>query len=155
MCLCIKDLKEKASCSIGYYIELGKRYRETGVFHVDEYEETVASLLPNCGGQTLKGYANLLWFTEQVRNKRWHHPIMCLFCMQVAVLLDINAESVWAAFKKLAPQLDQLQHKNEVIVLDEIHDPETVRDKFWDKVGNNLIELANCLESHHQVNYYQ
>jgi len=36
----LKDLKEKASCSIGYYIELGKHYRETGVFHVDEYEET-------------------------------------------------------------------------------------------------------------------
>jgi len=52
----------------------------------------------------------------------------------------------------LAPQLDQLQHKNEAIVLDEIHDPDTVRDKFWDKVGNNLIELANCLESHQQVN---
>jgi len=65
----LKDLKEKASCSIGYYIELGKRYRETGVFSVDEYEEKVASFLPNCGGRTLKGYANLLWFTEQVRKK--------------------------------------------------------------------------------------
>jgi len=66
----LKDLKEKASCSISYYIVLGKRYRETGVFNVDEYEETIASFLPNCGGWTLKGYANLLWFTEQVRNKR-------------------------------------------------------------------------------------
>jgi len=51
----------------------------------------------------------------------------------------------------LAPQLDQLQHKNEAIVLDEMHDPDTVRDRFWAKVSNNLIELADNLESHHQV----
>ena len=30
--------------------------------------------------------------------------------------------------------------------------PDIVHDKFWEKVGNNLIELANCLESHDQVN---
>ena len=58
---------------------------------------------------------------------------------------------MWAAIKKLAPQLDQLQHKNDTIVLDEMDDPEMVCNKFWRKVGNNLIELAKCLESHHQV----
>ena len=25
-------------------------------------------LLPKCGGRTIKGYANLMWFSEQVRN---------------------------------------------------------------------------------------
>ena len=71
--------------------------------------------------------------------------------MQVAAFVDIDENTVWAAFMKLAPQLDQLQHKNEAIVLDEMHYPDTVRDRFWAKVGNNLIELADSLESHHQV----
>ena len=56
----------EASGSIGYYIALGKRYREEGVFAVDDYEQRLVKLLPNCGGRTIKGYANLIWFTEQV-----------------------------------------------------------------------------------------
>lgn len=62
----LRQLKEEASRSIGYYIALGKRYREEGVFQVDEYEKDLLTLLPNCGGRTIKGYANLIWFTEQV-----------------------------------------------------------------------------------------
>lgn len=62
----LKQLKDDASCSIGYYIALGKRYRDVGVFDVDMYEQRLAQMLPNCGGRTVKGYANLIWFTEQV-----------------------------------------------------------------------------------------
>lgn len=62
----LKQLKEDASRSIGYYVALGSRYRDVGVFDVDTYEQRLASLLPNCGGRTVKGYANLIWFTEQV-----------------------------------------------------------------------------------------
>lgn len=62
----LKGLKEAASRSIGYMIALGKKYRETGVFQVDDYEQRLVNLLPNCGGRTIKGYANLMWFTEQV-----------------------------------------------------------------------------------------
>ena len=58
---------EEASRSIGYFIALGKRYREEGVFEVDDHEKRMVELLPNCGGRTIKGYANLVWFTEQVR----------------------------------------------------------------------------------------
>ena len=62
----LNRLKEAASSSIGYYVALGKVYREKGVFEVDEYEERLMQYLPNCGGRTIKGYANLIWFTEQV-----------------------------------------------------------------------------------------
>jgi hypothetical protein len=62
----LKHIKSEASGSIGYFISLGKRYRETGVFQVDSHEQALASLFPNCGGRTIKGYANLIWFTEQV-----------------------------------------------------------------------------------------
>ena len=63
--------------------------------------------------------------------------------MQVAAFVDIDENTIWAAFKKLAPQLGQLQHKNEAIVLDKMHNPDTVCDRFWAEVGNNLIELAD------------
>ena len=62
----LKDYKEKASAAVGYFIALGKKYRTTGVFKVDEYEEALSALLPNCGGRTIKGYANLVWFTQEV-----------------------------------------------------------------------------------------
>ena len=62
----LKRLKEEASLSIGYLIALGKKYREVGVFQVDDMERRLAELLPNCGGRTVKGYANLVWFTLQV-----------------------------------------------------------------------------------------
>ena len=65
----LKQLKDTANSSIGYYIALGKLYRECGIFDVDEYERRVSMLLPNCGGRTVKGYANLIWFTEQVSCK--------------------------------------------------------------------------------------
>ncbi len=64
----LRQLKEEASRSIGYFIALGKRFREEGVFEVDGYEKDLLKLLPNCGGRTIKGYANLIWFTEQVSN---------------------------------------------------------------------------------------
>ena len=62
----LKNLKREASCSIGYILALGKRYRESGISEVDLHEQRVADLLPDCGGRTIKGYANLIWFTEQV-----------------------------------------------------------------------------------------
>lgn len=62
----LKQLKDTANSSIGYYILLGKLHRECGIFDVDEYEQKVSALLPNCGGRTVKGYANLIWFTEQL-----------------------------------------------------------------------------------------
>ena len=63
----LRRLKEESSCSMGYLLALGARYRERGVFDVDNYEQRLAQILPNCGGRTVKGYANLIWFTEQVR----------------------------------------------------------------------------------------
>ena len=65
----LKHLKDTANASIGYYIALGKLYRDSGIFEVDEYEQRVSTLLSNCGGQTVKGYANLIWFTKQVSTK--------------------------------------------------------------------------------------
>lgn len=63
----LKRLKEEAPKSIpGFYIALGKKYREEGVFEVDTREQELAKVLPNCGGRNIKGYANLIWFTEQV-----------------------------------------------------------------------------------------
>ena len=56
----------EAASSIGYIVALGKEYRQGGAFTVDEHERKVATLLPSCGGRTVKGYANLIWFTEQV-----------------------------------------------------------------------------------------
>ena len=69
----LKRLKDEASSSIGYFLSLGVQYRETGVFEVDKYEQKLAQLLPNSGGRTIKGYANLIWFTEQV----------CIYCSMV------------------------------------------------------------------------
>jgi len=73
----LKHLKEDASRSIGYYIALGCRYKEVGVFEVDQHEQRLASLLPNCGGRTIKGYANLIWFTEQVSGYLWEIENTC------------------------------------------------------------------------------
>ena len=36
------------------------------MFEVDAHEQELVKVLPNCGGRTIKGYANLIWFTEQV-----------------------------------------------------------------------------------------
>ena len=46
----LKHLKDTANSSIGYYIVLGKLYRNSGIFEVHEYEQRVSTLLPNCGG---------------------------------------------------------------------------------------------------------
>ena len=62
----LKQLKDTANSSISYYIILGKLYRVHGIFEVDEYEQWVSMLLPNCHEQTVKGYVNLIWFTKQV-----------------------------------------------------------------------------------------
>lgn len=64
----LKYLKEQASNSIGHYISLAAKYRQTGCFEVDQYEGRLGAMLPKCGGRTVKGYANLIWFTEQVSN---------------------------------------------------------------------------------------
>ena len=58
---------------------------------------------------------------------------------------------VWDAMKKLAPQLDKLQHKEETITAKEVVDPHMLREKFWTKIGMNLIDLAKALGSQHQV----
>ena len=68
----LKHLKEQASNSIGYFISLAAKYRQTGCFEVDEYESRLGAMLPKCGGRTVKGYANLLWFTEQVSNRAYN-----------------------------------------------------------------------------------
>ena len=62
----LKQLKNNANTSMGYYVKLGKIYRQEGVFEIDDYEEKVSKLLPNCGGCVLKGYANLISFTIKV-----------------------------------------------------------------------------------------
>ena len=62
----LKSLKSEVASSIGYVVALGKLYRDGGAFEVHEHEKKVATLLPNCGGRTIKDYANLIWFTEQV-----------------------------------------------------------------------------------------
>ena len=62
----LKTLKSDAVSSIGYIVALAKTYREHGAFIVDEHEKKVATMLPKYGGRTIKGYANPIWFTEQV-----------------------------------------------------------------------------------------
>jgi len=61
-----KRLKAEASSIVGFFIAMGKRYREVGAFEVDQYKQRVLPLLPTCSGRTVKGHANLIWFTEQV-----------------------------------------------------------------------------------------
>ena len=46
----LKQLKEDASCSIGYFRARGHRYRDEGVFEVNQHKERLANLLPSCGG---------------------------------------------------------------------------------------------------------
>lgn len=58
---------------------------------------------------------------------------------------------VWNAIKKLAPQLDKLQHKEDTITSEEVADPDLLREKFWEKVGTSLIDLAKSLDNQHQV----
>ena len=79
----LKSLKANASNSIGYLISLGKKYKEQGVFEVDEHEQHLLPLLPNCGGRTVKGYANLVWFTEQVRSLRCSKLILMIQQMKM------------------------------------------------------------------------
>lgn len=62
----LKALKDEAAHSIGSIVALGKKYRNGGGFVVDEYEKKITTLLPNCSGRTIKGYSNLIWFTEEV-----------------------------------------------------------------------------------------
>ena len=42
-------------CHSSERIQLGKAYRLTGAFEVDNHEDKVAELLPNCVGRTTKG----------------------------------------------------------------------------------------------------
>ena len=60
----LKLLKSKAGSSIRHIVALDKQYHEGGEFKVDEHEKKTAP--DNCSGRTIKGYANLIWFTEQV-----------------------------------------------------------------------------------------
>jgi len=68
-------------------------------------------------------------------------------------LVGESATIVWDAMKNLAPQLDKLQHKEETIAAEEVVDPHMLREKFWTKIGTNLIDLAKTLGSQHQVSH--
>ena len=64
--LFLPEPPEAHPCRIGLHIALDKQYGDIGVFEVDAHEQRLTNLLSKHGGQTVKGYANLIWFAEQV-----------------------------------------------------------------------------------------
>ena len=61
-----------------------------------------------------------------------------------------SKETVWELFTKFAPRLNSLQKKTESIG-GEPMDSEAVSAQYWEKVGDNLINLAEQLDSQHKV----
>ena len=129
---------------------LGKKYRNEGVFQVDQYEHRLALLLPNCGGRTIKGYANLMWFSEEVRSDTM---LKVALELQVAMLVGESKEHVWEVMAKFTPQLNQLQQKDETITSATPLDPDAVCELYWRIVGSNLIDLATKFSSRQQVRH--
>ena len=129
---------------------LGKKYRNEGVFQVDQYEHRLAPLLPNCGGRTIKGYANLMWFSEEVRSDTM---LKVALELQVAMLVGESKEHAWEVMAKFTPQLNQLQQKDETITSATPLDPDAVCEQYWRIVGSNLIDLATKFSSRQQVRH--
>ena len=59
-------------------------------------------------------------------------------------MVGMSNESVWELFRKFAPRLDNLQKWTESIAGGPM-DREVVIAQYWEKVGNNLIQLAEQL----------
>ena len=74
--------------------------------------------------------------------------------IQVANIVGKTSEDVWDIMKKIAPQLNQLQKKDDTIVNEVVQDPQTASEDYWSKVAHNCIDLAQKLQSVNQVNEY-
>lgn len=70
---------------------------------------------------------------------------------QVAEFVGEAKDLVWDIVSKFAPQLDQLQQKDETITSAIPLDPDVILDEYWKKVANNLIDLAKKFNSRDQV----
>ena len=55
-------------------------------------------------------------------------------------------ESVWEMFVKFSPHLDSLQKRSETC-MDSTSDQATISANYWEKVGSNLIQLVDALDS--------
>ena len=70
---------------------------------------------------------------------------------QVAELVGETKEHVWDIISKFAPQLDQLQQKDETIGNTTPLDPDTISNQYWRRVADNLIDLSKKFDSRQQV----
>ena len=69
----------------------------------------------------------------------------------MAELVEISEDHVWEVITKFAPQLDLLQHKGEAIGNEAPQDPKVISQQYWEKIGDNLIDLVKKLDSSQQV----
>ena len=76
---------------------------------------------------------------------------MIIHLQQVAELVGETKEHVWDIISKFAPQLDQLQQKDETIASATPLDPDTISDQYWRRVADNLIDLSKKFNSKQQV----
>lgn len=70
--------------------------------------------------------------------------------LQVAEMVGKTKECVWEIFGKFAPHLDSLQKRTESIAEGPV-DKEVVIARYWEKVGNNLLQLAEEINSQRKV----
>ena len=79
------------------------------------------------------------------------YDIVILNHTQVAELVGEIKEHVWDIISKFAPQLDQLQQKDETIGNTTPLDPDTISNQYWRRVADNLIDLSKKFDSRQQV----
>lgn len=65
-----------------------------------------------------------------------------------------SKESVWVLLKKFAPHLNSLQKRTEITGGGPM-DREEVIAQYWEKVGSNLMQLAEQLDSQHKARHIQ
>ena len=58
--------------------------------------------------------------------------------------------SVWDMFSSIAPRLDALQRKTKSIT-EGPADQSVITAQYWEKIGNNLLQLVNELDSELKV----
>ena len=64
--------------------------------------------------------------------------------------MDISEKEIFDMFAEFAPTLDSLQRKADAFT--EMHtDTVATQQRFWKKVGENLLALAQSMESCDQV----
>ena len=68
-------------------------------------------------------------------------------------MVGVSDERVWDVITKFSPQLDLLQHKGEAIGSEGPQDPKDASQQYWEKIGDNILDLAKKLDSTQQVKF--